>query len=152
MQTDYQSELFTSDALAEAAVGRLQTIGYGLDHVSAIVSQRNSGLERGAAAGGAAGGLLGAILAVAGSTIAIASTGGAAAPFVAGPLVAALTGLGAGVAGGAIVGGLIGLGEHADDWHERLSDGCVVVAVTLKTPSDRDAVHQALHANDSIGN
>jgi hypothetical protein len=146
MHTDYQSELFSSGAQAEAAVARLQAIGYGRDHVSAIVSDRNFALEHGAEAGGAAGGLLGAILAVAGSTIAIASTGGAAAPFVAGPLVAALTGLGAGVASGAIVGGLIGLGDHADDWHERVSGGCVVVAVSLKSPSDRDAVRKALHA------
>ena len=95
--------------------------------------------------------MLGAILAVAGSAIAIAGTGGAAAPFVAGPLVATLTGLGAGAASGAIVGGLIGLGDHADDWHERLGDQCVVVAVSLKSPADREPVRQALHANDAVG-
>ena len=151
MDKHYQSEFFTSDALAEAALARLQAIGYGQDRVSAIVSERNFALERAVTTGGAAGGLLGAILAVAGSAIAIAGTGGAAAPFVAGPLVATLTGLGAGAASGAIVGGLIGLGDHADDWHERLGDQCVVVAVSLKSPADREPVRQALHANDAVG-
>jgi hypothetical protein len=148
MDERYQSELFTSDAAAQAAIERLRTIGYGPDRVSAIVDQRNLALERTTAEGGAVGGLLGIVLAVAGSAIAIAGTGGAAAPFVAGPLVAALTGLGAGVTSGAVVGGLIGLSEHADDWHEKLGDGCVVVAVSLKSASDRETVRQALHAGD----
>ena len=56
MDKNYQSEFFSSDVQAEAALARLQAIGYGHDRVSAIVSQRNFALERAVTAGGTAGG------------------------------------------------------------------------------------------------
>lgn len=57
---------------------------------------------------------------------------------------AALVGLGAGAVTGTIVGGLLELGDHADDWHDWVEKGGAVVAVSLKSPDDRENVRAAL--------
>jgi hypothetical protein len=158
MDEQYESGLFKDCAQAEAALERLKAIGYEPDRISIIVADSSgviSGLPEGALpandlggkgviAGTAVGGVLGAILAVAGSAIAIAGTAGAATPFVIGPLAAALAGLGAGAVTGTIVGGLLELGDHADDWRDWVEQGGAVVAVCLKSAEDRQNVRAAL--------
>ena len=155
----YESSLFKDRVAAEAALERLAAIGYEPDEISLIVADRNGvvpdaplGAEpasggmgaAGAIAGTATGGILGAILAVAGSAAVVAGTAGAATPLVIGPLAAALAGLGAGAVTGSIVGGLLDLGDHADDWHDWVEKGGAVVAVSLKSPADRQKVKAAL--------
>jgi len=154
----YESALFPDNAAAEAAVERVVALGYAKERISLIVCGPNGTLEgvpdgldssgdlggRGASVGAAAGGIIGAILAVAGSVVAIASTGGVATPFVIGPLAAAIIGLGGGAVTGTIVGGLLDLGDHADDWQDWVEKGGAVVAVDLKSDDDATRVKAAL--------
>ncbi|HEY4433582.1 MAG TPA: hypothetical protein VGM99_04185, partial [Candidatus Cybelea sp.] len=86
-----------------------------------------------------------------GSVVAIAGTGGLAAPLVVGPLAAALAGLGAGAAGGGIVGGLIGVGigeKRAKDYEKGLREGGILVAVRPKSKEHRADVRKALGSRD----
>jgi hypothetical protein len=72
---------------------------------------------------------------------AVVATGGAAAPFVAGPLAAALSGLGAGGATGGLIGALIGAGipeHHAVRYEEGLSEGGILIGVTPKPEHRKD--------------
>ena len=62
---------------------------------------------------------------------------------VAGPLLAALAGGGAGAVTGGIIGGLIGSGipeSNAKAYEEILKTGGVVIGVTPKTADDRQAI------------
>jgi hypothetical protein len=151
-QPIYESALFKDCAQAEARVERLAAIGYDRDEISIIFAE-DDGLITGVpdstpndlgSAGARIGGVLGAIIGVAGSAVAIVGTAGAATPFVIGPLALALAGLGGGAVTGAIVGGLLELGDHADDWHDWVEKGGVVVAVALKSADDREQVRAAL--------
>ncbi len=123
----------------------------------AFAAMTNSKGSEGIAAGATIGGVLGAIVAgvtATGSVAVIAGTGGLAAPFVAGPLVAALAGLGAGGAAGGIVGGLIGAGiaeDRAKKYEQGLREGGVLVAVRPKGPQSRHDVRRVLEANDDAG-
>ena len=148
---EYESNLYEDRAKAEEALQRLQAIGYGPDRISLIVGERDlptdqgfesdtsplaehGGMgETGEAAGIASGALLGALI------------GGAAAPFVIGPLAVALTaGLGTGIVFGSIVGALLELGIEAHDWRVGLQRGGIALVVTLKSHADRAAVRRAL--------
>jgi len=159
MQTPtYESALFPDTVAAEAALARVVALGYDKDRISVIVAGPNGDLEgvpagvdtsddlgvKGASVGAAAGGVIGAIVAAAVSVVAIAGTAGAATPFVIGPLAAALVGLGGGAVTGSIVGGLLDLGDHADDWQDWVQKGGAVVAVDLTSPDDRARVKAAL--------
>ena len=136
---------FKDRGAADRAVDDLQKAGYGINDISVMmtedtrtrkfVAEKGSKAPEGAAAGGVVGGALGAIVAgltATGSIAAIVATGGAATPLVAGPLAAALAGLGAGAVGGGIIGALIGLGipeVHAKEYEKRLRDGAIMVSV-----------------------
>jgi hypothetical protein len=136
---------FRDKGAADDAVEQLQKAGYGVNDISVVMTEdtrvRNFGTERGnkapegAATGGVVGGALGAIIAgltATGSIVAIAATGGAAAPLVAGPLAAAIAGLGAGAVGGGIIGALVGLGipeVRAKEYEANLRDGAIMVSV-----------------------
>jgi hypothetical protein len=156
----YETGIFYDREPAEAAVNRLHGIGYGHDDIGvmmddktrerAFASLANVKGSEGVAAGATIGGVLGAIIAgltATGSVAAIAGTGGLAAPLVAGPLVAALAGLGAGAAGGGIIGGLIGLGigeSRAHEYEQGLQNGGILIAVKPKTQDHRVEVRRAL--------
>jgi hypothetical protein len=158
MEAQYESALFKDCTQAEAALERLKAIGYDEDRISVIVADKNGEITgapagsqmsndfggKGALAGTAFGGVLGAIIAVVGSAVAVSVTAGAATPFVIGPLASALVGLGAGAVTGTIVGGLLELGDHAEDWHDWVEQGGAVVAVSLRSPDDRQNVKAAL--------
>ena len=104
---------------------------------------------QGTVTGALIGGGLGAIVAgltATGSIAAIAGTGGLAMPLVAGPLAAALAGLGAGGAAGGIVGALVGAGipEHrARQYNDRLDNGAILIGVQPRS-EDAFAVREAL--------
>lgn len=132
--------LFTTRAAAENATEELMKAGFSAEDISILMSETTQGREfavkqatkapEGAATGATIGGVLGAIAA------GLAAIGTLAIPGVnlvaAGPIVAALTGLGAGAATGGITGALIGLGipEHeAKFYHEEIKQGGILVGV-----------------------
>jgi hypothetical protein len=155
----YETALYTDHAPAQEAVERLHGLGYERDDISVAMEDKtrekafaaitNAKGSEGIAAGATIGGVLGAIVAgmtATGSVIAIAGTGGLAAPLVVGPLAAALAGLGAGGVAGGIVGGFIGagIGEHrAKEIEKGLRDGGILVAVKPKTHEHRHEVRNA---------
>ncbi len=159
-QDQFESEIYYAPDSAAAAVDRLHALDYGQDEISVMMDDKTreqafssmvkaKGSE-GMAAGATVGGILGAIVAgltATGSVVAIAGTAGAATPLVAGPLAAALAGLGVGAAGGGIVGGLVGVGigeKRAKDYEKGLREGGVLVAVRPKSPEHREKVRRAL--------
>jgi len=92
----------------------------------------------GSAIGGTAGAVIGAIAAV-GTTIALPGLG----LVVAGPIVAALSGAGAGGLAGGIIGGLVGSGipkEKATFYEHSIKCGGVVIGVTPRSKQDRDDI------------
>jgi hypothetical protein len=99
----------------------------------------------GAALGGGIGAAAGALLAGL-TTVGAIATGGAGV-LVAGPLVAALTGAGAGAVTGGVIGGLVGLGfsEHEiKHFKEALEEGSVLVEVDTDDYDDEDAVEDVM--------
>ncbi len=139
---------------AERAVDKLADLGYGRADISVIMNEntrardfadngetalsehdRGSHMARGAAGGGMLGGTVGAIVAAVAGTGAIGltvATGGAAAPFIAGPIAAVLAGGGAGAAAGSVLGALVGAGMPANEV-KRVEDdvnaGNIIVSV-----------------------
>ncbi|MFP4106604.1 MAG: hypothetical protein ACLFVU_11010 [Phycisphaerae bacterium] len=107
---------------------------------SLAVEKQTKGAE-GTAVGGGIGAAAGAI--IAGLTaVGTLATGGAGL-VVAGPLVAAFTGAGAGAITGGVLGGLIGLGftEHeVKHFEDALDKGSVIVAVDTEDTDDEDTV------------
>jgi hypothetical protein len=156
----YETEIYFEREPAEAAVSRLHEMGYGQEDIGVVMddktrerafaSMTNVKASEGVAAGATVGGILGAIVAgltATGSVAAIAGTGGVAAPLVAGPLVAALAGLGAGAAGGGIIGGLVGLGigeSRAKQYEKGLREGGILIAVKPKSKEHRADLRRAL--------
>jgi hypothetical protein len=130
---------------AERTVNRLHDLGYDRNEISvmtrdperarAFAEATGTKAPEGTVTGGVIGGALGAIIAgltATGSIAAIAGTGGAAAPLVAGPLAAALAGLGGGGLIGGIIGALIGAGipeDRAKEYAEGLNRGGMLVGV-----------------------
>ena len=132
--------VFNSRDVAEQATEELMKAGFAAEDISILMSETTQGREfavkestkapEGAATGATIGGVLGAI------AVGLAAIGTLAIPGVnlmaAGPIVAALTGLGAGAATGGIAGALIGLGipEHeAKFYHEEIEQGGILVGV-----------------------
>lgn len=132
--------LFASRSAAENASEELIRSGFAPDDISLLMSETTQGREfavkhatkapEGAATGATIGGVIGAI---AGG---LAAVGTLAVPglalVAAGPVVAALTGLGAGAAAGGLTGALVGLGipEHeAKFYDEELRQGGILLGV-----------------------
>ena len=104
-------------------------------------------LGRGAAAGGAIGGTLGA-LAAATATL---STGGAAAPLVAGPLAVTLLAGAAGVGAGSVIGTLASAGipsEEAAQIDRGATEGVIVLAIDAR-PEDAARAREILSGGDA---
>lgn len=132
--------IFSSRASADHAAEELMKSGFSAEDISILMSETTRGREfairtatkapEGAATGATVGGVLGAVAAglVALGTLAVPGVGLVAA----GPVVAALSGLGAGAAAGGLVGGLVGLGipEHeAKFYDEEIRKGGILVGV-----------------------
>ena len=132
--------IFHSRSAAEMAVDELTKAGIAQEDISLLMSETTHGREfgvtkktkasQGAAAGMTVGGVLGAVAA------GLAAVGTISVPglalVAAGPLVAALAGLGAGAAAGGVTGGLIGLGipEHeAKFFGKEIEKGGILVGV-----------------------
>jgi hypothetical protein len=130
--------IFHSRESAEMAADELVKAGFAPDDVSILMSDTTQGREfaikkstkapEGAATGAAVGGTLGAIAAGLAAVATLTIPG--LQVLAAGPIVAALTGLGAGAAAGGLTGALIGLGipEHeAKFFHEELERGGILL-------------------------
>jgi hypothetical protein len=132
--------LFGSRSAAQVAIEHLIDQGFAREDISILMSDTTRGREfgvlehskapEGAATGATIGGVLGALAA------GLAGVGSLAVPglslVAAGPLVAALAGLGAGAAAGGITGAMIGLGmpEHeAKFFHDEIRRGGILVGV-----------------------
>ncbi len=153
--SQYVSGLFYDPDEASRAVDDLLNLGYSREDINVAMSgttrekyfadgDRDSvggNMARAAAGGGMIGGTLGAIVgafALTGAVGVTAATGGLAAPFVAGPLAAALASAGAGAAAGSVIGALVGAGMPAEDrarLERGIDNGGIVVAVNA---DDRD--------------
>ncbi|GGM85335.1 hypothetical protein GCM10010967_16690 [Dyadobacter beijingensis] len=164
---------FTNRDNAQKAYDELMYRGYKPDEINVIVSDETHRIHHeeirgekpehttlesagiGSAIGGTAGAIAGALIAI-GTTVVIPGLGIA----VAGPLLAALTGAGAGGLTGGIVGALHHRGvpkEHAEAFESSIRDGGVVISFTPKTVEDRMEIIEAwnryggrqLHGNET---
>jgi hypothetical protein len=132
--------IFNSRSQAEMAVDELLKAGFSRDDISLLMSESTRGREfavkkttkvpEATAAGMTVGGVIGAVAA------GLAAVGTLVIPglslVAAGPLVAALAGLGAGAAAGGLTGALIGLGipEHeAKFYDQEIAKGGILVGV-----------------------
>lgn len=147
--------MFRDRESAERAYQSVTNRGYKSDDVNLLMSNDtrkkyfssdddvktdlgNKALE-GAGAGAGIGGTVGAILA------AVAAAGTLAIPglniIAAGPIVAALTGAGAGGLAGGLIGGLVGWGipeGHAKAYESGIKEGGIVMGVNPRTDEDAE--------------
>jgi hypothetical protein len=149
--------LFKTRASAEAAVDAIIKRGYTRDDISVLMSDATKTKEfaiesgtragDGAAVGGAVGGVAGATLAAilaVGTSLALPGLG----LVIAGPIVAALAGLGAGGAAGGLIGALVGAGipEHrAKVYDAEIRGGGILIGVEAKADKeDADKLEKLL--------
>ncbi|HZM91332.1 MAG TPA: hypothetical protein VFF31_32720 [Blastocatellia bacterium] len=147
--------MFRDRESAERAYQSVTNRGYKSDDVNLLMSDDtrkkhfssddndttdlgNKALE-GAGAGAGIGGTIGAILAV------VAAAGTLVVPglniVAAGPIVAALTGAGAGGLAGGLIGGLVGWGipeERAKAYESGIKEGGIVMGVNPRNDEDAD--------------
>ena len=140
--------IYKTSMAAERAVDRILAAGFSNNDISVLLPDSQSskdfahekntkapeGTTTGATAGGAIGGTLGLLAGI--GTLAIPGVG----PFIAaGPIMAALAGLGVGGAVGGLIGALVGMGipeYEAKRYEGRVKDGGVLLSVHCAT-SDR---------------
>ena len=162
---NFETALYPNRADAEDAVTRLHDLGYSDGEISVMMHDdtrarefaeaTGSKVAEGTGAGAIIGGGLGVIVAgaaAAAGVTAIVSTGGAAAPFVVGPLAAVLSGLGVGAVAGGIVGGLVGAGipeKQAGEYAKGLERGGILIAVDPRTGL-RDETRDALKSRPRV--
>ncbi len=146
---------------ANRAIRRLYEDGFTQPQISLLVSdptkekhlaiKPGTKASEGVAAGAAAGGALGAI------AVGLTAVAGIVIPglglSIAGPLVAALAGLGAGATAGGLVGGLVGLGisEHeAKVVEDAVKQGNVALAVTDDDADRIEIVHGVFQSTGAL--
>jgi len=140
--------IYANAAAAESAVDRLVTAGFSNDDVSVLMSDVDGtkdfahekatkapeGTAVGVTTGGVIGGTLGLLAGL--GTLAIPGVG----PLIAaGPIMAALAGLGVGGAVGGLVGALVGMGipeYEAKRYAGRVKDGGVLLSVHCDTSNE----------------
>jgi len=150
--------IYSSRSRAEAAVGSIRDAGFAATDVAILMpetlSNREVGTEKatkgpegttaGATSGAVIGGVLGWLVGI--GSLAIPGLG----PFIAaGPIVAALAGVGVGGAVGGLTGGLIGLGipeYEAKRYEGRLTQGGVLLSVHCDTSQEIDRAKAILEA------
>lgn len=143
---------------AERAVDHLLAASFSASDISVLLPddestrsfahEKNTKAPEGATTGVTAGGLVGGALGLLAGIGVLAIPG--AGPFIAaGPIMAALAGLGVGGAVGGIVGGLVGMGipeYEAKRYEGRVRDGGILLSVHCDTVSEIDAAKDALSA------
>ena len=137
--------IYKSAALAEQAVDRIAASGFTPNDISVLLPDSRSskefahekstkapeGTTTGVATGGVVGGTLGLLAGI--GALAIPGVG----PFIAaGPIMAALAGLGVGGAVGGLIGALVGMGipeYEAKRYEGRIKEGGVLLSVHCDT-------------------
>ncbi len=134
--------IFDSEIAANRAVSDLLDEGFTKDNISLLMSEQTRNrlfsstddeanrAAKGALAGASIGGVLGALLVGLSAAGALVTNGGSL--LVAGPIVAALSGAGAGAVAGGLGGALIRAGFAADEanaYEEEIKRGKAVVVV-----------------------
>lgn len=145
--------IFRTRQSTEEALRQLETSGFGANQISVLMSDatrdksfkivENSKADEGMAAGATFGGVVGAVLASAASAGAIVIPG--LNLVVAGTLISALAGLGAGAAAGGLLGVLIGAGipEHeAKVFEKELAGGSCIVAVQAQDSKEAEVAEK----------
>ena len=161
----YVSGMFRDRDSAERAWESARARGYSENDVDVVMSddtrkthfkdddsELGTKAAEGAATGAAVGGTLGAIVAAVTAGVSNVALPGLGL-VIAGPLAAALTGLGAGAATGGIVGALIGSGipeEHAKRYEDGVKNGGIVMGVRPRSDEDADTLHRdwSSHTSD----
>ncbi len=140
--------IYKNSAAAERAVDQILAAGFSNNDISVLLPDNQSskefahekntkapeGTTTGATAGGVIGGTLGLLAGI--GSLAIPGVG----PFIAaGPIMAALAGLGVGGAVGGVIGALVGMGipeYEAKRYEGRIKDGGVLLSVHCATSED----------------
>jgi hypothetical protein len=140
--------IYKMTSAAEAAVDELLSSGYSHEDVSVLLPddeatrnfahEKNTKAPEGTAAGAATGGVIGGTLGL------LAGIGAFMVPGIgpllaAGPIIAALAGVGAGGAVGGLVGALIGLGipeYEARRYEGYVKNGGILLSVHCDTPGE----------------
>jgi hypothetical protein len=159
--------VFRSQTDTENAFDALRGLGYAESDIDVLMSETTrkdwysqvsdgskhsagnkavEGVGVGGTVGTAIGATLGAVVAI-GTSIAVPGLG----LIVAGPIVAALAGGGAGAVTGGLVGGLIGLGiseENAQAYQEVLRQGGVVMGVEPHASEDVNTIQKIFKDNN----
>jgi len=151
---------FKDRAASQTALDSLERVGIRGDQISLVMTddtRRNhfkldeeSKADEGAISGAALGGIAGVLLSM------LTTAGVMMIPglnlVVAGPIVAALAGLGGGAVTGGIIGGLVGAGipEHEAKIYEgEIRNGGVLIAVEALDDVQKDKIKTALKASDA---
>jgi hypothetical protein len=140
--------IYKSSAQAESAVDRIIAAGFSNNDISVLLPDTHSskefahekntkapeGTTTGVTTGGVVGGTLGLLAGI--GALAIPGLG----PFIAaGPIMAALAGLGVGGAVGGLIGALVGMGipeYEAKRYEGRVKDGGVLLSVHCDTSDE----------------
>jgi hypothetical protein len=151
---------FKDRAASQIALDNLERLGIRGDQISLVMTdetRRNhfkldedTKADEGAISGAALGGIAGVLLSM------LTTAGVMMIPglnlVVAGPIVAALAGLGGGAVTGGIIGGLVGAGipEHeAKIYESEIRNGGVLIAVEAIDDVQKDKIKTALKASDA---
>ncbi len=152
--------VFRDRMKAEEAFDYLHGLGYNSNDINVLMSDKTrlayypqgmgdqhpagnkatEGMGIGGAIGTAVGATLAAVAAI-GTTLALPGIG----LLVAGPIVAALAGGGAGAVTGGLIGGLVGAGmteQNAQAYDEALRGGGVAMGVVPRSNEDADAIEK----------
>jgi len=148
--------IYKTSMAAERAVDQILAAGFSNNDISVLLPDNQSskefahekntkapeGTTTGATAGGVIGGTLGLLAGI--GSLAIPGVG----PFIAaGPIMAALAGLGVGGAVGGVIGALVGMGipeYEAKRYEGRIKDGGVLLSVHCATSEDIDRAKDLL--------
>ena len=151
--------IYSTATSAEMAVDRLVASGYSDQDVSVLMAdayasrefahEKNTKAPEGTTVGVTTGGLIGGTLGL------LAGIGSLAIPGIgpiiaAGPIMAALAGLGVGGAVGGVVGALVGLGipeYEAKRYEGRVKDGGVLLSVHCETPGEIQRAKEILKSS-----
>ena len=148
--------IFDTLNAAERTVDHLLTAGFSNSDISVLLPddestrkfahEKHTKAPEGAATGVTAGGVVGGALGLLAGIGALAIPG--AGPFIAaGPIMAALAGLGVGGAVGGMVGALVGIGipeYEAKRYEGRVRSGGILLSVHCDTTSEIEAAEQTL--------
>jgi hypothetical protein len=152
--------IYRTTAAAEAAVDHLVRSGFSEQDVSVLMSdvdatrefahEKNTKAPEGTAVGATTGGVVGGALGLLAGIGALAIPG--IGPLIAaGPIVAALAGVGAGGAVGGLIGALVGLGipeYEAIRYEGRVKNGGILLSVHCDTSEE---ISQAKHMLKATG-